>query len=115
LLNEAKARDVDVVYIRIPIRDAHTPDPGVMETILDTIREAQEAERIPYVHCWGGIGRTGTVVACHLIEQGHSADEALEMVQSFFETYEREWPPYRSPETDDQHEFVRAWKPRANS
>ncbi|HMA20826.1 MAG TPA: protein-tyrosine phosphatase family protein, partial [Gemmatimonadaceae bacterium] len=93
LLNEeASARDIEVEHIRISIGDANTPGPGVMETILDKIRETQQANRIPYVHCWGGIGRTGTVVACHLMDQGHSADEALELVQAFFETYGRNWP-----------------------
>ena len=110
LFEEASSREIEVEHIRISIRDAHTPDPGVMEKILDAIRLAKEANRIPYVHCWGGIGRTGTVIACHLVEQGHSPDDALDMVQGFFETYERQFPPYRSPETDAQCEFVRNWR-----
>ena len=112
LEEEAQQRNIEVVHVRIAVRDAHTPNEGVMEQILDAISEAQAADRIPYVHCWGGIGRTGTVVGCHLIEQGHSPEEALELVQSLFETYEREWPPYQSPETEQQREFVRKWKPR---
>jgi protein-tyrosine phosphatase len=33
------------------------------------------------VHCHGGIGRTGTVLACALVELGADADEALERVR----------------------------------
>jgi hypothetical protein len=107
---EARNRNIEVRHVRVPIRDAHIPRPGVMEDILDLIRSEQEAGRIPYVHCWGGIGRTGTVVGCHLVEQGHSPQEALAMVQSFFETYGRTYAPYRSPETNAQCDFVRKWK-----
>ena len=34
------------------------------------------------VHCVGGTGRTGTVVACALRLLGHSADEAIATVQA---------------------------------
>jgi len=36
-----------------------------MHEILDTIDAALSAKRIVYVHCWGGVGRTGTVIGCH--------------------------------------------------
>ena len=57
----------------IPTRDR-------MAEILTYI-EAEEAARRPvYVHCWGGVGRTGTAVGCSLREQGLSGDEALETI-----------------------------------
>ena len=30
-----------------------------------------------YVHCWGGIGRTSTVVGCLLVDIGLDAEAAL--------------------------------------
>ena len=30
-----------------------------------------------YLHCWGGVGRTGTVVGCWLVRHGRTGDEAL--------------------------------------
>ncbi len=33
--------------------------PTVMRGALDTIRDELDAGRTCYVHCWGGIGRTG--------------------------------------------------------
>ena len=33
-----------------------------------------------YVHCWGGVGRTGTVVGCYLVRQGErEADPTVGM------------------------------------
>ena len=114
LAEEAADRAVDVSYTRFPIRDGHIPDRPLMERILDAIGEAHGAGRGVYVHCWGGIGRTGTVAACYLIEQGYSSDEALDLVQSLYQKYRRPSSAYpRSPETDVQHKFVRRWTRRA--
>jgi protein-tyrosine phosphatase len=110
----AAERSIEARHIRIPIRDAGTPRPGVMEKVLDTISAEQAEGRIAYVHCWGGIGRTGTVVACHLVECGQTADDALDLVQKLFEGYKRDRPPFRSPETPSQCDFVRAWKSRTS-
>jgi hypothetical protein len=107
---EAASRGIEVEYVRIPIPDAGIPEAGTMETILDCIRSAQEKDQVPYVHCWGGIGRTGTVVGCHLIETGHSPHDALALVQKLFEGFQRTRYPFQSPETEEQRSFVSRWK-----
>jgi len=38
------------------------------------------AVRGVFVHCWGGVGRTGTVVGCWHVARGTTADEALEKI-----------------------------------
>jgi len=63
-----------------------------------------------YVHCWGGIGRTGTVAGCWLIEQGHSCDEAFARIKEL-----RAPTPdgqIESPQTAAQRAFVRGWPGR---
>lgn len=40
------------------------------------------------VHCLGGTGRTGTVLACALRQLGRSADDAVDMVQK----HRPNWP-----------------------
>ena len=30
-----------------------------------------------YVHCWGGVGRTGTVIGCRLADQGLSFPDVM--------------------------------------
>ena len=88
--------------------------PEVMRGVLDLIRSEIAAGRSCYVHCWGGIGRTGTVVACWLREQGLDADTALAKVQSLYETHMDEakrarYP--RSPQQPGQLQYVREWMP----
>jgi protein tyrosine phosphatase len=40
------------------------------QNVLDFIDAELAAERPVYVHCFGGIGRTGTVVGCWMIRHG---------------------------------------------
>ncbi len=76
---EAAARGKKVEYRRLPIRDVSVPQsPDGMREILDTIEAALSAKRIVYVHCWGGVGRTGTVIGCHLTRHGHAWRRGLD-------------------------------------
>jgi protein-tyrosine phosphatase len=64
--------------VRIPIRDVSVPDePKTMAEIIAAIDRAIAEGGITYVHCWGGIGRTGLAGACCLQEHGQTPDEAL--------------------------------------
>ena len=50
-----------VEHHRLSIRDRRCPTREEMQKILDTIDEAVAAGKTAYVHCFGGVGRTGTV------------------------------------------------------
>lgn len=72
----AARRDLDIRRVAHPI-----PDMGVIATddydaIVDTVEESSTRGAV-YVHCWGGIGRTSTVVGCLLVHRGLDADAAL--------------------------------------
>ena len=61
-------RDGSVEYIHFPIKDAKAP-----ESINDVHRLMKQIDSILavptnkiYLHCWGGVGRTGTIAACWL-------------------------------------------------
>lgn len=109
LLLEADTRQQAVTHHRMAIKDLGLPTPEHMRDILDTIDEAIAQGRAVYVHCWGGIGRTGTVVGCYLVRHGNSGDEALQEIARLWPSMEKSWRVSRSPETDAQHEFVRTW------
>ena len=72
----ADARALDLRHERIPIVDFSTADTATYDRIVDHVHH--EAERgVVYVHCWGGIGRTGTVVGCLLVDSGLDGQGAL--------------------------------------
>ena len=91
----------------MPIPDLSTPQPAEVTRILDTIDAAIAAGRRVYVHCWGGIGRTGTIVGCYLVRHGLTGDQALAEIAR-----RRQGTPDDdrvAPETHDQRERVRNW------
>ncbi|HCR71274.1 MAG TPA: hypothetical protein DIW23_07525 [Anaerolineae bacterium] len=115
LKEQAKIYDLDVNYQRFAIRDHNIPSNETMKKILDTIDSEIENGRPVYVHCWGGVGRTGITVACYFIRYGLSHEQALKKVHNLFITRPQGYYP-TSPETQIQFEFVRNWKeiPNAN-
>jgi len=106
----AAGRGIEVRYQRLPIRDMDVPTSQRMQTILDTIEAEVAAGRPVFFHCWGGIGRTGTVAACWLREQGQTCDDAFACIRQLRETTPDGWK--ESPQTDAQRAFVREWRTR---
>ncbi len=107
LRQEAEARGSQVVYQRLSIRDIDVPTREGMLQILDAIDQALAAGHTVYIHCWGGIGRTGTVVGCFLVRHGLSGQAALQEIARL-----RAGSPKArrtSPETYSQQEMVLNW------
>jgi protein-tyrosine phosphatase len=108
LAKEARSRGIGVAYHRHPIRDLDVPTPDAMRAILDLIdRSIAEAAPV-YVHCWGGIGRTGTVVCCWLVERGRTGEQALVDIVLLREGIRKR--SITSPEMPGQRDFVLGWK-----
>jgi ADP-ribosylglycohydrolase/protein-tyrosine phosphatase len=111
LLAEAEVRDVQ--YHRVPIGDHSVPtDPHSVAALLDLIDRLLREGRSLYLHCRAGIGRTGTIVGCHLVRSGLTGEAALERLQVLWRQCERSrlWPSV--PETSAQVDFVRTWRER---
>lgn len=66
-----------------PIRDFHLADaPTLTETILPFLAQAQQRNEKTVVHCSGGIGRTGHVLAAWLVSfRGLSNQAAMDAVR----------------------------------
>lgn len=93
---------------RTPIRDLGIPTRETMVKILDGIDGAIAVDRPVYVHCWGGRGRTGTVVGCWLVRHGIAEGQAaLHKIQKL-RRYEAT-ANYISPETRQQRQMVLNW------
>jgi protein-tyrosine phosphatase len=97
-------------YFHLPILDHGLPvDPDYMRQILAAVDSALQAGRCVYVHCRMGIGRTGTVLGCRLVEQGLSGEAALDELNRAWQQCDRakRWPSI--PETREQRQYVVSW------
>lgn len=107
----APTSELPVEYHRHPIRDVSVPrSPAEMIAILDTIDEAIAAGHTVYVHCWGGVGRTGTVIGCYLVRHGLDGEAALAELARLWRTVEKSGRKPQTPETWQQREWVRNWR-----
>lgn len=107
----AGRRRIEVGYHRMPIVDMSVPrDPGQMSAILDEIDRRIARGGTVYVHCWGGIGRTGTVAGCYLVRQGLTGPAALSQLARLWPQMQKSAWYETTPQTPEQHEYVRRWR-----
>ncbi len=92
---------------RTSIQDLSTPTVTRMRRILGTMDGALRRGHTVYVHCWGGIGRTGTVVGCYLVRQGLSSDASLKQMQELLQDTPKRGRA--SPETPEQRRMILDW------
>lgn len=100
-------RGVEVTRATFPIPDVGVIDLDGYTTIVDFMAAEVDAGRPVYVHCWGGIGRTGTVIGCWLVRHGRTADEAVAEIASLRADTRK--AHRRSPETDEQTRTIARW------
>jgi hypothetical protein len=81
-----------------------TPTTAIQDLLAHYLARGE----IVYVHCFGGIGRTGTVIGCSLVEQGMGGDETLARIARWRQDTPDGWK--RSPETDAQRRMVQTWQ-----
>jgi hypothetical protein len=105
----ADAYHISVLYTRLTIPDFGIPSAERMRTILDTIDASLAKGQKLYVHCWGGVGRTGTTVGCYLVRRGFTGEQALTQIAEWWREMPRILNYPRSPETEEQVQFVLNW------
>jgi atypical dual specificity phosphatase len=69
--------------VHLPVKDFAAPSPEQIERGMEAILEALAAGEAVAVHCGGGLGRTGTMLACYLASsEGLGAEEAVQRVRA---------------------------------
>ena len=96
-------------HLRFPIRDVSVPrSKAEMKAILDAVDTRLASGKSVYVHCWGGVGRTGTVAGCWLAR--HGAENPLMQLERLWHNSLKAKLGRRSPETEEQCRLIENWK-----
>ena len=101
----AAERGVSLERLSHPIPDQGVTTPEHYDRIMADIERALAGGRKVFVHCWGGIGRTGTVVGIWHVHRGHSPEAALERIAAARKGTIKAARP--APETPVQIEAIR--------
>ena len=100
----ATARQLELRHLSYPIPDLGVVDDDEYDTITTGIRHALQHGAV-YVHCWGGIGRTGTVIGSMLADEGRSYDQIIEQLTMLRNGTRKQHR--RAPEAPVQHELLK--------
>ena len=94
---------IGTTYLRFPIVDQNTPkrEDSVVQ-LLNDIHELQKKEGGIYIHCWGGVGRTGTIIGCLIAKELNlSLEDSLKQLRKDFEAETMPKSAYRvTPENE---------------
>lgn len=98
----------ETAYLRLSIPDYGTPSRQEMQRLQESLQDALEAGHTVYVHCYGGVGRTGTVVGCYLRQQGFDGPSALAEIGRLRQDLPN--GSLSSPETEAQRRMIENWE-----
>jgi hypothetical protein len=99
--------------LSFPIADFDVPSTPLLRAALEAMDRALEETEVVYLHCRAGIGRTGTVAGCWLVEQGLEPAEALTLLQRKYQVALQSHSARFTPETLAQHALIASWQPAA--
>jgi hypothetical protein len=93
-------------HVRFAVPDMTVAPAGVLGAALDAIDAEVDRGGVVYVHCWGGCGRTGTLVGCWLVRHGVDPEVALARYAGV--SFTASGRP--CPETSAQRAAVLGWR-----
>ena len=82
-VDEHEAERFSFETIHIPIQDGGIPTINQIKLFVSTLNKwVKQGEKV-VVHCGAGYGRSGTMLACYLVETGLTSEKAIERVREF--------------------------------
>jgi protein-tyrosine phosphatase len=87
-----------IAFTHFPIVDFGLPEAAPFARLAGRLAADLRQGRSIVIHCRAGIGRTGMLACCVLVELGHEADDALRMVARA--------RGVRVPDTAEQRSFI---------
>jgi protein-tyrosine phosphatase len=101
----AFAREQGMSFVSVPVRDRQVPDSeSEIEAVVRELDAALSARKNVLVHCRQGIGRSGLLAACLLINRGTGPASALEQISATRGT--------SVPETREQRNWIEQYASR---
>jgi protein-tyrosine phosphatase len=105
LMAAAEQAARQIRHYAYPIPDMGVLDDEGYDEIVDRIRGEMDSGRVVYVQCWGGKGRTSTVIGCLLIDGGMDYDAAIARIAEL--RAETRKAIDACPESPSQHRLLR--------
>ena len=95
----AEAKRQGLQFLAYPIKDRQVPDsPNSLRDFVDLLDRDLASGQNVVLHCRQGIGRTGLVAACLLIERGYAPEAAINLLSSV--------RGVAVPETEEQRQWI---------
>lgn len=80
--DESVYRDAGFSFLCLPVPDGGAPTFEQVTEFVRFVAENRAKNQAVAVHCEAGLGRTGTMLAVHLISTGKTAAEAIQMIRA---------------------------------
>ena len=93
-------------FLCLPVPDGGAPTFEQADEFVRFVSAQRAANRAVAVHCEAGLGRTGTLIAIYLIDQGESAASAIGLVRDVESV---------AIETNRQIQFLEEYEKRVHS
>ena len=100
------ARSMGLQVVRRPIPDMGVPTVGEAIGTLDEIDRLLADGHTVYVHCWGGIGRTGLTIGTWLIRHGAATGETVVPLLSRLRAADLGAGHLLAPQSPEQRAFL---------
>jgi len=80
-LNPDLIRSFEFELHHLSLKDLAAPKQQQIVTFVELVNNLLAENKPVLTHCLGGVGRTGTMLACYLVSLGHTPRDAIKEVR----------------------------------